>query len=342
MFVRVSGAEFTKVINNIVITSKETVHFYSKDGWLYIQGHSVIIYDARIPVLEAEYGNGMEFSCSAVVNKEIKLLNPQLDVVLRMVGDILNIEQNVFSYTTEQSYEGVVDSRAFEQEFDRRYSGVLLRSCVYTCKALDSVARSLGVSYSAINIKNGVAYLAYSNTALITPLDLPDGTISNETLKKILVFTDKVTNSVCCLVGDVIYFKVSDNEVVSTTIGVVDDKLVEDLNNMISSMVNVGDVSVSKYAKDMQLITKIYPKALLDLTVTETGLRVFMDNINSKLVFGDSGKDKCSCKMSTSQLVALQKIYNDDNNVAVKRGENKICLCQKNSKRILLIAGLVY
>ena len=35
MFVRVSGAKFTEVINNIVVTSKETVHFYMKDVLYY-------------------------------------------------------------------------------------------------------------------------------------------------------------------------------------------------------------------------------------------------------------------------------------------------------------------
>lgn len=341
MFVRVSGAKFTEVINNIVVTSKETVHFYMKDGWLYIQGHSVVIYDVRIPVLEVEQDE-VEFNCSAVVNKEIRLLNPQLDVVLRVVGEVLSIEQDIFSYTAEQSYEGIVDTHAFEQIFDTKYSSALLRACVYSCKALDGVARSLGVTYSTVNIKEGYAYLKYSNTALILPLDLPDGSLSNETLKKISAFTDKVTNCVCSCVDGIIYFKISENEVVSTNIGLVDDKMVEDLRNMVNGVKNVTNTNISKYVGDIQLITNIYPRSLLNLTVTENGLRFFMDNINSKLVFGDGGRELCGCKISTPQLTAIQKVYNGAGDVVIRKGENKLCLYQKNSRRTLIVAGLVY
>ena len=140
----------------------------------------------------------------------------------------------------------------------------------------------------------------------------------------------------------IIYFKISENEVVSTNIGLVDDKTVEDLRNMVNGVRNVTHINISKYIGNIQLITNTYPRSLLNLIVTENGLRFFMDNINSKLVFGDGGRELCGCKISTPQLSAIQKVYNDASDVVVRKGENKLCLCQKNSRRTLIVAGLVY
>lgn len=58
--------------------------------------------------------------------------------------------------------------------------------------------------------------------------------------------------------------------------------------------------------------------------------------------FGDGGRELCGCKISTPQLTAIQKVYNGAGDVVIRKGENKLCLYQKNSRRTLIVAGLVY
>lgn len=340
MFVRVSGNEFATVIERIA-PSNETVYFKVMNNMLYLQAHGVLIYDARIPILDCD-AEGASLSYSAVLDKALSLLNKKEDITITVNGEILFIEQESFSYTADKSYEDRVDTRSFELNYDIGYSKEQLRGLVASCRALDTVVRTLGVAFGPVSIKDGYAYPTSSSTAMVVPSDLPNMKISKEILSKINSAVSAGKFNLCTIDGSTIYFKINENEVVSTSIGEPSDEAVESITTLVQECKGVTSIALSRYNEEIQKIVSIYPKTLTNFGITENGISIYVDNINTKITYGDTGRIILGIKISTAQLSVIQRMFGECTGVEVLKGVNVLCLQQKNLDKKLMIAGLVY
>lgn len=341
MRIKVSGKLFKNALLNSMYKTPETVSFYQEDGKLYLQSNSALISNIKVPILESDVD---DLDISVIVGSTVQLLNPREDVILEVRGDILQIIQSHFSYGTQRSYESRIPTKAFDMDYSLPYSSDEIKAFNNATKALDEVARVLAGNKESITIRNKKAYIKYSNTGLIMDLDLPDMSITSDALRKVTTALDRSRDSKCCYDKEsaVMYFKINADEAVAVPVAEPDNHAVEALEYCLKDTKAVATINFSLYAEYMDAICKAYRKTKVDMSVCQTGLRLFINQLPTSITVGSMSEALCSIQITTAQLQAIHRLFGDCTNVEVRRGENRLCLMQKNSNKVLVIAGLLF
>lgn len=341
MFVRVSGKSFRSVVDRLIVNATETINLYKQGNLLYIHTYGAVVHYKYIDILESDTD---DFEMSVVVGKMLTLLNDKEDVVLSRQQDIFTITQANFVCRVEINFEGRLDLNAFEQTFDTKYSISSLKELNNDCKSLDNLARALGMRYAPINIYKGKAYLVYSNTALAEKIDLPDMLITSETLRKLVPVLTGSKYDVCYVDYEhgYVYFKVATDEVAVMQMNPVDVRTAMTVEEQLVELSKVTDVDMAMYSEGLSLICQVYPKTLLDMTVGDGGLAFYKMSDSIQFELWNVPRSLCTIRVSTPQVLAVQRLFGHVGSASIMRGDNKLCLVQRTLGKELLIAGLLF
>lgn len=339
MFIRVSGAQFRNVLERMLSTRTDNINFYKEGNRLYMHTYGNIIYNVYIDILESDTD---EFEVTAIIEKLVGLLSDE-PVTITKTEELLIITQSNFEYSATVGYETRIQSNAYTCECSEPFPKGVVSSLVLDCKTLDGLARDLGMHYAPINIHNGQAYVLYSNTGLVEDVGLKDMCIGSDVLAKVLsIIGKREATYYVDYQRSVMYVKCSESEVIVVNITDVNKRTVETALNYVNAVMEVTDVDMTKYNDVFTLISQLYTKTLLDLSVCDKELAVYIGSATKQFRTGFNSLPLFTLKMSTSQLSALCKMFGKFNNVSVKRGDNKVCLEQKTLRKQLLISGLLY
>ena len=341
MQVTVDGKAFKKAVLNSMYRNPATINFYKDGNRLLLQTSGEIMSNILVPI---DSSDNDEFDISAIVGNTVKLLNTKEEVRLELRGEILQIIQSHFSYGTTQSFECRVPTKAFDIVYDVPYQVNMIREFVTATKALDELARVLAVDKVPITIFNKKAYMKYSNAGLVMDLDLPNMSITAESLRKVVSALDRSKERNCHFDAEskVIYFKIADNESVAITVADEDRNTVEVLDTLIAETEFVANINISDYLESMYTICSSYKRIELEFSVCEDGIRMFINQTPTQVVVGSSDNALCTIKISTAQLLAISKLFGEYGLVEVRRSENKLCLRQKNLNKTFIMSGMIY
>ena len=319
----------------------QTINFFCDGKELYLQTFGLVISDIKIPIISSDTSN---LDISVTVDNTIKLLNANEDVVLEVYEDVMRIVQSHMTYDTTKSYESGMRTKAFDLNFDRTFNLESIKNYVAASKALDEIAKILAVNKVSVSVSNGRAFMKYSNTAFVKNLDLPDCTIASEVLRKVVSTLErsKTNKYYYDEENNVIYFQISLNEVVAVPITKKNNQQVELITEIINNTRSIGTINFALYAEHMETIYKNYKKLMVELSICDSGLRMFIDQSPTQIVIGTNSNAKCTIQVSTAQLQAICRVFGEYTDVEVRKGENKICLVHQNSNSALVLAGLVY
>ena len=126
--------------------------------------------------------------------------------------------------------------------------------------------------------------------------------------------------------------KVAENEAVTLPIQRTNYEMVYGVDNILSNMRNVTNINMQLYNNNLQIT----------LSICKEGLGLFIDNIKTQFSIGYTSESLCTITISIAQLIAIQKLFGNCSDVQIKRGDNCICLKQRNSEKTLLIAGMLF
>ena len=341
MFARVSGDDFSTSIKAVLKNSGMAVNFHTENGRLYLQASGVIIYNAWIPLLECDE-EGIDITVS--LDASLQLVDVTKDVVIKQLGNVLSISQEGFSVAAQIAYTERIEDKSFSSDFDRKFEIADLRHCLKECQALDNIARGLSLSYSSITVSEGKAYVQYSNACYATAFNFPDMTVAVEALKTLSNFLKDVKGQVkygLDLEHRVMYVQLSDRSVVAMAYSECNKKAVESAEMLKTELYDITTVNMETYYDDLSLVVQIYPKVLMQLSVCENGLSVFVDNISTQFKYGSTNKAIFTITLSSSQVLAACKIFSEGD-VSIKKGINKICISREISKQTLVLAGTIF
>lgn len=343
MFVRIPGDIFKTTILSLIQGSQKTsVNFLLRGNTLYLQTSGVLVDDKKINVTEYD----SEDTCEITVNidQTINLLNKEEMVDISVRGEVMEIRQESFKFSATKLPEERIDSDVFGKKKDVTLYTDELINYIHSTKALDEVSKILAVGMSPVHIHNGTAYLYYSNTVYVNKLNLPNCAISSELIRKLVPVLGRSDNAKYLYDEDagLMYIDISTSEVVTLTIQRLNHQMVQGIKNIEVNLRDVGRISMVKYKDYMETICKAYKKLLIELSVCEDGIRLFVDNGNTKFDIGSKKGSLVSIKISTAQLLAIVRLFGSSSDVVIQRGDNSLCFAQQNSRKKLIIAGMLY
>ena len=342
MFIRISGAELKTNLLELIQGNKRTsINFCLIGNILHLQTSGALIDEKKLVLREYDSKDTTEITVN--IEQTINLLNENEPVIINVRGDIMEIKQNSFEFvatrTPEQRVENILDTST-----SSKFDNFGLIRFISDSKALDGVAKTLSLGLAPIVIHDNIAYLYYSNTVYSTKVKLPDCSIPSEVARKLsnVLARSKSCSYVHDAESGLLTISISNNETVTIMSQKANKQLVQGIKNVLVNLRDVATVSLRNYKEYMDIICKAYKKLLLELTICEDGIQLHVDNVSTKFVIGSKGKSLVSIKISTEQLSAISRLFGEEVGVVVKKGDNCICLMQKNSEKKLILAGMLY
>lgn len=340
MFIRVSGAEFSKKLLGAIRSKKETVNFHLVGRTLYLQTLGLVSHNIRLNVLETDM---TELDASFVFDKVVSLINTKEDVILYLMGDILRAYQTNFEFSAVRSYEERMQNEAFSVDIKQSYSKVVLEEVVNDAKQMDGLARTLGVGYASLTFYNGYAYIKYSNMMMRWKVDFCNMSISIEALRWLIQKTGDTHRYLLDEESGTLYVYVSEDEVLTTKVNTCNMSTVEVFNKLDNEGKEVIiQVLSSKYNSEIEMISKLYEKSLIDVSFCSNAeIKVYIDNMNTRFEYGSRANIVKSIRISTIQLFTMLKTLGDGQ-TSVEIGENKLWLRQIARGKDLIVAGMIF
>lgn len=347
MLIRVSSASFRKAIDSLVSGGSTNINFSIRgDGKLYLQSCTTVPVNKRIPILEIEDWNvGDNFT--ATCDQLLMLLSNEMlaKVELKVVGDMLEITQGSFRYSAERKHTETLDDGSFGKVSQAtKLNGAQLASFINATRALDEVARVLGFPSTKINICDGMGYVDYSIAFLTAPVDLPDMAISSVAAKLLIKYLPSGSTYKCIhdAKRNLLRIIISEDEEIVVPTLTVDKFKVEIVQTLRSGLTHVSTVNISKQKELLNLICKVYKQVSIEFGVCEDGVKLFVNNSGISLNVGSQKLPIVTMRMSTTQLVAIAKLFGDAGEVVIKKGDDKLCLEHRSSNKSLILGGLTY
>ena len=279
------------------------------------------------------------------LDQTLNLINEKEMLTLRVQKEMFELSQKNFTYIATAIPESRIESDSLNvTSKDFVFCKSEFQRVVQETKTLDEVARGLANNIASIQVYNGNAYIYYSNTALITKLNLPNCSIESGLARELYHILNRTED--CYYVKDdnkgVFKIKVAENEAVTLPIQRTNYEMVYGVDNILSNMRNVTNINMQLYNNNLQIICKAYKQLQITLSICKEGLGLFIDNIKTQFSIGYTSESLCTITISIAQLIAIQKLFGNCSDVQIKRGDNCICLKQRNSEKTLLIAGMLF
>lgn len=347
MLVRVSSAGFRSAVRKLIGNAKAEVNFsITRDNELLLQVGGSIVSDIKLPTIEVKEWP-VEESVSATVDQALMLLSHRKadTVEINVLGERVEITQGTFKYSTERSYVEKLSDGAFEYSGTTSVFGAEgFKSYVGSTKALDEIARVLAQPASNIVVKDKTAYIDYYTAIYKCGVDLPDMTLASTAARSVAgrLYTDANPRYYIDSQNDLMHIVISDNEEIAVPVNVPNMRVVENMACLDTMTKQIATVNIAKYKESIDLICRIYKKTQVKLNICKDDISFYVNNTDARFVVGCEELPICTIELSTAQLSAISKLFGEDTEVVVKKGDNKLCLEKSILRKSLMLAGLIY
>lgn len=344
MLIKTSTADFKQnIIEALQGVSKICINFCIKDNMLILQTTAGTVVERVICVKSIE--KQLDKDITVIVDRTLELLNEKEEITeIEISEEMLIIRQKSFMFSaTSQPELRVEINDSASQEFVR-FDSNEFKSIASESRMLDDLTKLLGVDTAPINIVNGRAFVVYSNTVYVRNCKFPNVKIPSEMARKtasILTGNTSIQYRFNQESGN-LELKVGDKKrVVMSTLN-PDYRIVEAVAEKEQSLKFINKINISKYKAILDTVCRVYKKLLVDVSICNSDLRIFTNNISTQLDLGSKEIPDITVRISTAQLAAITKLFGELSEVEVLKGENMICLRHPYAKRILMIAGMLF
>ena len=340
MLLRVSGADFQAAVTDMVGNGKCSINFTVEDDMLLLQSSGGVYVDKRLKILSLE---GESNPITVTLDSAVTLLSENYVVDISIQKDVLTIRQGAFEYNASREPEERVNTGAFERQRISSVSKHQLTQLLSIVRSFETVGRELAVPPATLFIINKTAYVKYSNSMYMQHIDLPDMAIPGEAVQKLLTLVLMVKDSYCKYSREDGIFTVEINKDTCVTVNTIslDKSVLGIVDRINSSLKELTSVNINEYDTTIRKICSTYKKILIEVAVCDGGLWFYVDNTKTKFFAGSSKEALLRIQMSTAQMSMISRIFGSDE-CSVWKGDNAICLRQKNSMQQLVIAGICY
>lgn len=336
MFCRVSGAGFRQLILDVAgAGAKKSVNLTFTGGQLRVQSSGIVIVEDYIDVMDQD----TEYESFSTTFSNVILLIGDKMLSIMISGDTMMLVQDSLQYSVLREYTEPIEyecSKTDVRKIDSSQLNVLSKDV----KAIETVMRGLGRETFDISISNCRCFIDGSCLAYEMPIQLQDMGITNKVVREVSrIAIGNWKYRVC--EGVLVLWSDTKRAMVSTS--VVDKQHIRMLDALPKSMRLIRDKLDLRYYVDMfETLYKIYNDSLVNITVGEEGLGVFIDNGQARISVGSNIQKLCTIQVSMQQALCLVRVMGQYNDLDVYGGDNKICLVQKSNNKKLTLAGSVY
>lgn len=341
MFARVQCAIFKRTLTDLTGGTKCSVNFKLTDNSMIVQASPNILVEKVMTVEESDKD---EESFTAEIGSVINLLNEKGDVSVQTNGDVLSIWQDNFRYDAVRVPEERVDYGIYLKDAVLPFKAGEIVSLAADSRMLDAVAKELGGVKANINVVKGMAYVEYSNSVLIEPVESFDNVMFSPESVRTLVKFLKGSDLTYCKDDEsgMMVMRLDSNMSAAVTVFSPDIRSAMMCEQYLAEMKDITEVDFSRMKNTLECICSSYKQMTVEFIIREGGFGIFVDDITAKFITGYGGKRICSVKMSLGQVSAMCRLFAGITSCTVAVGGNKICIKQKNSRKKLILAGLVY
>lgn len=324
--------------------SKDDINFTVKDGLLFLQCSSVITQDKFLSITVLEQDNFT--SVTVTIDSSIELLSDKEDVILTFTDSLLMINQNKYDCT----FEAVPIERFEILKLGYNSKGIMqiadFVSLNNHSKYLDGVARLFSVNVSPVHIKDNIGYVIYEDIALMQPIHFPDSSITEEALRKIcpsIVRADtRALEYVMNTETGNVLVNIETGDEILFVIKRVDSSVSRMFEKMQRNMKYECTINLSQYKRERAIILRTYKKVNITLAFTNDSMGMYVDNAKSKVRVGIDSEVLFSIRTTSAHLLAINKLFGDESEIEVLRGENSICLYKRSTETKLFLCGMIY
>ncbi|MBQ2885907.1 MAG: hypothetical protein IJE43_19450 [Alphaproteobacteria bacterium] len=335
---KLSGASFKRALIGILGgSSKKAVNFTFTQGLLRLQSNDVIVVEDFVEVLEQDTTS---HSFTAIINNTIQLIHSKMNVIVQISGDKLTIIQNDFQYNVDREYMEAVEYKTPELSTSilKVQDLVVLDKDL---KALEAVTKLYGSSNINVYISDGVICSKAGDIAYIATMDLCDMSLSNQIIKTLC---KSIKDDVTYIKEDNVLSCFDAGRRLLVNVGKTDKQTINGIKKICNECKPlVEGFSLSSYKQTVEILHKVYPNTIVNLSVCKNGFIIYANNEIANIKVGLGTKPLCTIQISMQQLMSLFKILGEDT-VDIYGGNNKICVKQRYSSynKILILAGILY
>lgn len=340
MLVKASTAHFKESVNALLQGEKKAaVNFRLKEGGLLLQVNKGVVIEKGVKAL---WDGQQKVDITVALDGSINLLNEKIPMVdLAFDQDMLRITQELFQYDALRLPEQAVEIP--EIVTWKKLSIEDVRDIASASTYLEEVGRSLGETSAAIDIYKGMAYVIYSNTAFMCPTTLPDLRMTAESVRGLRKALVGSTGEYNFLEEQGLFIARQDG--VRTLVTALREN-VEMVDSVLRScnpsrQVLLGKYDLTRYAEAIRFIGSAYRRVLLELSVCKGSVGIFVESPSAHFVVGDVKDIQCSIRLNTAQLACIGKIFGQCRKVSIRRGENCLCLEDRQWGKTLVLSGMI-
>jgi len=339
VYVRIPSVRFRRVIDSLIAGSSISVNLSVHNGKLQVQNYKNIVINKYIDILEKDCD---DFDITVNIDLTYRLLNVEKDMTLTLVGDVLELSQDEFSYRTEREPN---DKVVIEPKGDYTEYTILRTELHQLCnhlRAVENANKEIAMDSPVIDIKDGFAYVKGQDMITKTPVSFPDAQISVEVVKSLYK----------CMGNQVKARFYSQSNLLIVDLGYEDNAFVDvrpyspdrvDLADRMSrKAVKVTDMSIKKYIDTIDVLSSVYKKTKITLGVGQKDLLLQVNSVNSNIQLGMGSQILVSIYITSGQLKAVSQLLSEHEEIEFRKGDNLLCLMPKNSKQALMLAGITF
>lgn len=339
MFVRVRGASFKSVVDRLVGNSKASINISLKQGKLRLQLTKGIVIDKYIDVIESD---GKNEPITVELDSTIKLIRDDEPVNLTVIGDILQIQQEDFTMSTEKGPEVLIEEDLQGGTDEAVLPISMLSTLMSEVSAIAEVSRETGEMQPDINVINGMAIMHISNAVVLDRINLENMWISSDSIKQLLRHCSGSVMYRIFKEQELMEVKIGDRDTALVTIREENLSLLSNVETIVSSLSPVIVDDISRYVSVIDIICQVYKRVFVDIAVCKDGLRLQVNNISTNFKIGAEQNALFTIRVSSGQLHAISRLFGNSGRVQISKGDNKICLQDLSSKRQLILSGTIY
>jgi len=319
---------------------KAAVNFRLKEDRLLLQVNKGIVIEKGV---RAFWEGQEKIDITVAIDGAMNLLNDEIPMVdLSFDQDMLRITQNLFQYDAIRLPEQAVDIP--EVLAWKRLGIEDVRDIASASVYMDEVGRTLGETSAAIDIYEGVAYIIYSNTAFMCHTSLPNLRMTAESVRGLRKALTGDTAEYSFAWEQGLFVVQQDGVQILVTALRENVEVVDSVLHSCDSrkQMLLGEYDLTRYAEAIHFISSAYKKVLIDLSVCKGGVGIFVESPSTHFVVGDVKDILCSIRLNTAQLACIGKFFGKCRNVSIRKGGNCLCLEDKQGKKTLVLAGMIY
>lgn len=341
MVIQVDPRPLIRLFSDFVGNTKVMFNLKTDGRTVWVQVLNDYTVTTQISVTSVD-GDFTETDISVWVSKFIHVMSKEEMVQMTINDAVLFIEQSSFNCTLLREYESrrelpMLQDVGMQPAMSRR-----LKYLAHTSVSCMCMSKELSISDPDPVFANGKFYLNYNQAAFVDTINHPQVCIPFPTFRDFVFKLDDKATYAYLQEYDTLYYKSGTYEFwVPVTNYNINNNVLTALDKRSSGATDITKISLSKYKDQLLIIAGAFPKQKLSCSFGDGKFLVMANSNNSNVCAGDMLTEVlASIAITTAQLIAIVKLFGDEQEVQVKKGVG--CLCLVSGAKIMMIAETVY